>query len=250
MVQNIEILPPRSMQPWVERIWSLSGDMSGDPIPAKQLLPDGSVEILFSLGGSATVEKDGFQMHTASARVVGQLRSPLSIRLDGMLELVGIRCRPIGAAALLRVPMHELTGRISSLDDLVTDLPTERLADTTDTRTRLEIVTAWARSRLENATARCPIRLATEAIVSTGGRATVARIAHEACMSERQLERRFKLLVGMSPKSLARVTRFSRAFNLAQSVAAQTSVWAWPNVRIKVSVRVAVSISGARKMSR
>ena len=219
MVENFEIIPPRQLQPWVERIWSISGDTSGDHTPAKQLLPDGSVEILFRFDGGAAVTDRGREEPIPAACVVGQLRSPLSITLTGTLDLVGIRCRPTGAAALLGVPMHELVGKASPLEGMVADLPTDRLAETTDQRARIAIVSGWIQKRLVGAADRCPIRFAAEAILASGGHTTVAQIAHGAAISERQLERRFKTVVGVSPKSLARITRFARAFNLAQSAA-------------------------------
>ena len=219
MVQAFEIIPPPSTQPWVERIWSISGDTSDDPTPMRQILPDGSVEIIFRLAGSATQIAGVRQTPFSSACVVGQLRAPLSIRLGGMLDWVGVRCRPTGAAAILGIPMHELSDRVTSLDEIGINLHTDRLAECSDMRAKLSMVNSWVHQRLADAIERCPIRYATETILATGGRMSVRQVACETGMSERQLERRFQSLVGVSPKSLARITRFARAFNLAQTSA-------------------------------
>jgi len=224
MVQSVEIIPAPAVQPWVECLWSIRGDSTGDPAPVKQVLPDGTVEILFRLEGDATVAVGDRGDRLPEVGVVGQLRSPLGIRLAGTLDLVGVRCRPIGAAAILGVPMHELTDKVTPLDAIVADLPINRLAGTTDVNERLAVIHTWVHTRLANASRQCPVRGATEAVLASRGRATVAQLAGATGLSERQLERRFKMLVGVSPKSLARVTRFACAFGYAQSTS--TPNWA------------------------
>src|SRR4029079_19485760 len=104
--------------------------------------------------------------------------------------------RPEGAAALLRLPMHELTGCEISLDDLPAAL---RSPDSLDRLVR-----------------NCKVdRLASKAVLlieAGGGAIDVARLARGLGISTRQLERRFKDAVGLPPKLFCRIQRFQRVF--------------------------------------
>src|SRR6185436_14338748 len=64
---------------------------------------------------------------------------------------------------------------------------------------------------LRPGSARPPQRLVEAAVArvrATAGRVGVAALAHEAGLSTRQLERRFRERVGLGPKTFARLVRF------------------------------------------
>jgi AraC-like DNA-binding protein len=56
---------------------------------------------------------------------------------------------------------------------------------------------------------------AVDAILRSGGRATIDRVAAAAGVSRQHLARAFAYHVGVSPKTFARVMRFRRALELA-----------------------------------
>lgn len=61
------------------------------------------------------------------------------------------------------------------------------------------------------------VALAAGRIIETGGKITVARLALEAGLSERQLRRRFGAAVALSPKQFARIQRLRHALTLAMA---------------------------------
>jgi transcriptional regulator GlxA family with amidase domain len=65
---------------------------------------------------------------------------------------------------------------------------------------------------------------ALERLSDPNGRRSLAAIAAELALSERQLERRFLLRVGMMPKRFARLARFQRAISLMDSASALAAV--------------------------
>jgi AraC-like DNA-binding protein len=187
-----EIRPVGPAAEVVDRLWFLEMD-SG---PVQRIVPDCRPELIFNLGQPFESFRGGAWRQQPQSFLVGQLTGPLQVRPAGPARIMGIRFRPEGAAALLRLPMHELTGCEISLHDLPAAL---RSPDSLDRLVR-----------------NCKVdRLASEAvrlIEAGGGAVDVARLARGLGISTRQLERRFKDAVGLSPKLFCRIQRFQRVF--------------------------------------
>jgi AraC-like DNA-binding protein len=122
-------------------------------------------------------------------------------------------------AACLGVPAGELTKRSVALDELlaparVAEL-SERLMAAPDDAARVALVEQLL---VELPFARDPVVTRALARLSdVHAAASVADIARELEMSERQLERRFVARVGLMPKRFARLARFERALALVRS---------------------------------
>jgi AraC-like DNA-binding protein len=117
---------------------------------------------------------------------------------------------------VLGVPAYELTDQIVSLEDV---LPATRFLCE-----RIAIEPKRAVEALEDAvSAQLARRATTDRAVAFGVeqltvRATrVSSVAASTCLSERQLLRRFKAAVGLSPKALERVLRFQRFLALVHT---------------------------------
>jgi len=188
-----------------------------------------SISIVESVGGEATVLPSesavvGFQFRgrvkaraglLSLAGVTGLQSQARTYAYQGSTASVLVHFTPEGAACL-SVPAHELTDAHVPLDALfassrVNEL-VERLHEAFDHRSRIALVEAFLGS-LPFARDR-RISAAIAALEQAPGR-SVAGLAAELGLSERQLERRFLERVGLSPKRFARLRRFARAVELA-----------------------------------
>jgi AraC-like DNA-binding protein len=137
----------------------------------------------------------------------------------GATGSVLVRFTPQGVARL-GVSAAELASRSVPLDEL---LPrprarevTERVAAAPDDRSRVAVVEGFLQ---ELPFARDPlVTRALDRLGDPNGSPPVAAIAAELALSERQLERRFLLRVGVTPKRFARLARFHRAVSLMDAV--------------------------------
>jgi AraC-like DNA-binding protein len=155
---------------------------------AERVLPDGTCEIVLNRG-------DPFRHEgrvQPRAMVVGQLARFMEIEPMGAVDLVGIRFRPGGLFPFLRAPMRELTGTWADLRDVDRSL---RLEDGIE-----EALLARLR----------PLNGAVAAAVAAieRGEQRIDRVAGEAGVNPRRLERMFLREVGLPPKALARIARF------------------------------------------
>jgi len=124
---------------------------------------------------------------------------------------VQINFSPVGMHLLLRVPMHELTGRIVPLDGALR----ERVGNAEDP---FKVLDDHFLRRLDDALS--PVPSVTRALAhlrATEGRAPIKQLTQELGCSPRHLTARFREQVGVSPKLFARLLRFQHALALTGS---------------------------------
>jgi AraC-like DNA-binding protein len=137
----------------------------------------------------------------------------------GRMEVLGVRFRPGGASALLRMPAAELTDRAVTLGEL--GGLGAACAPVLDSATAHEAVPALA-SVLKAAGARLaapdPVAAAAWARMrATAGALPVRSLAAELGVGERRLQRIFHDHVGLTPKEAARVARLEAVLALLRA---------------------------------
>ena len=180
-----ELAPSADLASFVDAYWW--SDLEADV----RIIPDGCADVIFDGSGSM---------------VVGTMTKPLQTR--SAAGMFGIRFRPGRAALALRAPLTEVTDARVPLRDLTKRFP----ALDPD---RIETVEAALRKLFADATPDRRVDAAVDAIMRSGGRATIDRVAAAAGVSRQHLARAFAYHVGVSPKTFARVMRFRRALKLA-----------------------------------
>ena len=222
-----EYPPIALLAPAVACVWTLEGD-AAEPGSAQPVLPDGRAELVLHVGDPFSVESPS-RGPVSQSRVIfaGQLDSQLLLRPSGRVAVVGVRFHPHGAAALIREPQHRLAGEPLGDDALPPALARE-LAAVRDVSGDLRAAAAAVQRALARwvECTRIDPRIAHAArlVARSGGRLSIDRLAIEAGLSCRQLERRFLDQVGVTPKRLARLTRFQRALGLLDSTGATRRV--------------------------
>jgi AraC-like DNA-binding protein len=209
--------PLPELADFIERIWTLEGHAAPGDGP-QPVMPDGRPELVLHFGTPfRLVSAAGHEARQSSILFVGQLRSRLLLRPDGPIGIVGIRFHPHGAAAVLRMPQHELAGAPIGLDTLHPELrralaAIEPGAGALDAAARdaQRVLTAWLnRERIDRR-----VSHAVSLLARTRGRLPIDRVATSSGLTRRHLERRFLDHVGLTPKRFARIMRFQHALRL------------------------------------
>jgi AraC-like DNA-binding protein len=153
----------------------------------------------------------------ARAGVTGLQHGPRRYEYEPDTASVFVIFTPQGTACL-GAPASQLAGHSIPLDALVTASRvhelTARIAEAPSSEARVALVQQFL---LELPFA--GDRLITHAVerLSSPVTSSVAQLARELGLSERQLERRFLARVGVTPKRFAMLRRFERALFLAES---------------------------------
>jgi AraC-like DNA-binding protein len=125
-----------------------------------------------------------------------------------------VNFNPLGAYQLLGVPMHSLTNCVIELEDLLGPSAqhlVDRMQDVADWEVRFQILDAFIADRLEKAKPVSPgIRWAWRQLKQTGGLIGAGKLADEIGCSHKHLITQFRREIGLPPKALARIIRFSR----------------------------------------
>lgn len=210
----LELLPAPPVRRFVRCYWFLTGAATPGGPTADPALPDGSPELIINLADPFRAVPRGRPPELQPVTMlVGQITGPFAVEPTGRIDLVGVRLEPFGAVGLFD-PMTALTDRWADGNDI----PSARL---TDARAALQQAgTAEARAALLDhhlgrvlAEGRQPdprVEAAVGAIRATHGATPLDRLAQELGTTPRNLQRLFRHDVGITPKLLARITRFQR----------------------------------------
>jgi AraC-like DNA-binding protein len=151
----------------------------------------------------------------------GQLLGQLALGPTGRIAVLGIRFHPYGAVTLLKIPQGDLAGLTLDVTEISSGLARQlaRLRDEDislpEAAARVQdILIAW----IDPAGVDARVQYAVEAIGRTRGRLSMSGLAGRVGLTCRHLERQFLRTVGMSPKRLARITRFQHALALLDRV--------------------------------
>lgn len=192
-----ELVLPQSSP--VARIWIARGEGG----PRETILPDGRYELIFNFGDR--VIQDGVAQ--PRAMLAAETRRAVSIAPSGRVDFLGVTLRDGCAAAILNAPLREVRDCMLDIRDVDRRLDLhEQLANATDDR-RARIVLDAFRGRTADPLAGA----AASTIRTTHGRVSISRLAARLGVTVRTLGRAFDRAIGITPKTLARVTRLGRA---------------------------------------
>jgi AraC-like DNA-binding protein len=177
------------------------------------VLPDGYVEIIFTFGGTCSVLHEGAWQRLPSLFMIGLLDQPVTLRADGRLDILAIRCHPWAVFDLLGLPatndaVHVLDHPISCLQSVLE--PLMRAGRVEEALSHLAAVLVDA----------CAIPKAGKMLTKAGtamseahGTLPVHVVAAAAHATVRTLERKFKQSSGHTVKDVSSLMRFEQVRN-------------------------------------
>ena len=190
--------PPAALSPWLACLWSRA-DGGGPPV---RVVPDGCIDVVWT---------EGRGMHLVGANTTAFL-----VELPAHTRVLGARFRPGAAPGLLGVDAEGLRDARIPLGEAWGD-DGRRLSDALDgAGGDPAALLAALGERARAAASPDPLVGAVVARLQDP-RASVAALADDLGLSERQLRRRVRAAVGYGPKRLARVLRLQRALGAARA---------------------------------
>ncbi len=218
-----EYAPSEKLRPFVECFWTRDPAVGREPASPSvhRVLPDGCIDVVLGFSGQADEPE--------SAMAVGTMTRALVLEPGASPEcFVGVRFHPGKAAAFLSVPANELTDLRVPLDALWLDAGEVRdalavSAGAVERVRALERVLA-ARVSPSAVSAQYDVDEAIRRIVAAGGSLGITRLAPALGVTRQHLARRFSQLVGVSPKTFARVVRLGRVIDRARALPAGEAI--------------------------
>jgi AraC-like DNA-binding protein len=209
--------PSALLSRFVECFWSLESS-ADEPCAQHRIVADGRAEIILHLGEPPSMMMGKLLRKQGRRFLAGQMTRPLLLFPSGSMSVVGIRLRPAAAASWLGVPMSEFTDRMPAIDDLSSSI--RHVLDSLDTDVPEKAIRSLDRRLSDFVRGLQPsarLEHAVDLVLRSQGAVRIERLAEEANLSRRQLERRFLLEVGLRPKVFARIIRFQNVFQAYES---------------------------------
>lgn len=211
-----EHAPDAALADHVHCLWRFAGEEAG---VEQAVPPDGRCELI-AHGGRPYDERGGDGAWHAQAPLLfaGQLTRPLVLRSRGPVDVVGVRFKPAGAWAFVGASMASCTDRRVDLAVLhgraaVAGLEAQLRAATDPAARRAVLMRhVGARIAVHDGRRDRAVEACVERLFASEGRVALAELGTLAGLGERQLQRRFAEVVGLSPRTLAGVVRLRRVF--------------------------------------
>lgn len=189
----------------VERMWVVHGRQ---PFGAVYVPPAPALQIVFNLGDAYLVNG----VRCPETWVEGVWERPITTRAIGATFLVGIQLHPWGAARLSGGIGAACAGRLIDAECALgpgTGELRERLHQAPTDVVRFAVLEAFLACRLRER--RLDVEAALRLVTRSGGGASIDAIARSVGLDARTFRRQCQRLTGISPKRLARLTRFDRS---------------------------------------
>lgn len=212
--------PPLSQ--FVENIWLVEGFVAD--YSREKILPDGAIELIFDLDPTpknifADEASECFRT-VSKAWVSGERTRYIVIGAARNQSMIGIRFRPGGAYPFFGFPISELTESVTELDliwgSLVDEIRSQLLElESRDERLlKLEcLLLGQAKRSLEGNRL---ISFAVHQLQHSPQFLAIRDLANTIGITQKHLISQFERVVGLRPKSFARVCKFQKVVNLLE----------------------------------
>ncbi|HAY20818.1 MAG TPA: hypothetical protein DCY27_01325 [Desulfobacterales bacterium] len=220
-----EYQPHPSLTNHITCYWTLTESVGLPPAATRHFLTEGGG---FSFNLADTPECGNSDPPLATLRqscLCGPLTEPMRLQLIGRIRLFGVRFRPGGSYPFIPYPPADLVNFHGEINDFGGGQSRSLINEIRDgcrsVQDRIGYLNRYLYQYLEKSPKEIPeIALALDIIDKVKGQVDIHRLAKSVGLSTRQLERRFKERIGMSPKQLCRNLRFKNILKyLAESVA-------------------------------
>ena len=204
-----EAAPGAALAAFVERVCFSSDERDAKPEPVR-VVPDGNVDVLFSIGRSGA----------CAAHVFGVKTRPLWAETEDPRENLLLRLRPGVVARLFGVAASGLTDQVIELSELAGGAARgfcDEIAEARGDGARLAAVErtfgAWAaRAAREAGADDALLHRAVSDLRRSSGALPIAALTRSLGVGARRLERVFQARLGVTPKAYARLLRFFAAY--------------------------------------
>lgn len=218
--------PTTPLRRLVESIWYARGTIA---YRRERIAPTGSTVAILVLGDAIIETADdgrGPAVRSDIGLLIGPHDRPIINEPTGETYAVGVVCTPVGCETVLGIPPATIRGRVVPLVDVwpaTLDLRA-RLRAAGGAEAMLDVVEAHLAATAGPPTARLLRCERAVAMLDADPTLPVADIAARVGVSHGHLDREFRRIVGLGPRSLARLLRVRRL--LDQVDVRETIDWA------------------------
>ncbi len=204
----------------IKSFWLIDSDTNVE-VAREKIIPDGYPELIFHYEDAYNVNISGFWTQQEKYLIAGQIKNHFFLENTGKIGMFGIKFQPWALKFLFDIDMSLVTNTIVSLNKALHKRinPVIEIAINKSLlfEDKVMAIESWfidnfnlKKIDIHNG------QIATKLIIDTKGKIPIKEILETVNISERSLERYFKIYIGLTPKFYSRIIRFSYIFHLIQ----------------------------------
>ena len=211
--------PHPDLESLISCYWTLEVPASNNS-QKQRIVPDGCIEMAFILGDNIKRYTSGDKfILQPRAMILGQTLEPFYIEPTGYVNTFAIRFYPYGFTNFVTQPIKNLANKETPLElvfeEKIAKELEQKITQAKDIKQRVKIIERFLLERLKDkSTVENIVKTTVNALLSTNGSATIKTILKDDLSKRRQLERKFKKHIGVSPKQLGKVIRLQTALKM------------------------------------
>jgi AraC-like DNA-binding protein len=211
-------IPIDQLKPYIKQFVVSENDVENE----YKVFPSSGLVIGFQYKGQLTAVQNQIENKLSSAGITGITDSYKIFRNSANIGTILVYFTEIGFTHFASHPAHELFNLSLSLDDIfekssVTELE-EKLAFANTDKQRIKIAEQFLLSQLKHLHTDKLIVEAIKLIYQSNGTIRIKELNEKLAISQSPFEKRFRRIVGTSPKKFASIIRFNAVLdNLHQS---------------------------------
>ncbi len=213
-----EYTPSKYLSKFIECYWSAKADQP--PFSEQEsLIPDGTIELMFNFGDDYAHIKGGQRKKVKGSHIIGIRRYSLFITQTKKQDFFSIRFKLGGAYPFFNIPAHLFTNTFCGVGELLGSDYKElesRLFEAQSNEQRVAITEHYLLQKL-NTDNDYPFVNACSAELLGSPYHKIHTLAQNFNTSYKTIERKFKKVIGLSPKELLKVRRFNHAVHTMYS---------------------------------
>ena len=176
-----------------------------------KVLPDTGIVMGFQYTGKLSYQHNELAVPLSTAGITG-LQDKFRVFINSKnTGTVLVMFSETGAAAFFKQPMHELFGQSLALSDLLLqsqmDVVSEQVSEAGTDAERIKTVENFLVTCLSKKENDALVTLAVTLIKQTKGNIKIAALTEKLHISQSRFEKRFRKIVGASPKKFASIVR-------------------------------------------
>ncbi len=214
-----QYLPSPALAKYIRCYWSLESTGVSTAASKDRIFPDGCMELVFHYGDLYkkyhTEDTAGVQPRSF---IHGQLTSFMDIEATGRTGIFSVRFHPGGLAPFTAFSLEEVTDIYTSVRNYwgaAGEILEDNILNASTHNERIAILETFLLKKLVGMPSYHPaIEYCVHHIARHHGNVNIDQLAATCNIGRRHLERQFIAGVGLSPKLLARITRFQHVLHL------------------------------------
>ncbi len=201
-----EFLPSTSLQSYVDSYWIAKCDFNGTK---SKILPDGCMDVIFDFGNQSS------NSFVENARVSGMMTAYRFVVSQQIATTIGIRFKPGQLCRLTKFPFGEIKNGTVPASEVLPNISQDfydKLNHQDNQFDRIKWIDEYLVMQFSDSSDRrsSDMHSVCEAIENNFRALDLVQIAEQHHVSLRQLERKFKVSVGVTMKEFHAIVRFRK----------------------------------------